>query len=84
MAWSSSKEIIVNFLKEILAEDGIKIRGVYERSDANERTKEGLSKVKGFIGDAFDTNVEIVEKRCSLYGRCREWPENRIFPRPEI
>ena len=52
------KEIIVNFLKEILAEDGIKIRGVYERSDANERTKEGLSKVKGFIGDAFDTNVE--------------------------
>ena len=55
------KEIIVNFLKEILAEDGIKIRGVYERSDANERAKEGLSKVKGFIGDAFDTNVEIVE-----------------------
>ena len=55
------KETIVNFLKEFLAEDGIKIRGVYERSDANERTKEGLSKVKGFIGDAFDTNVEIVE-----------------------
>ena len=55
------KETIVNFLKDILAEDGIKIRGVYERSDANERTKEGLSKVKGFIGDAFDTNVEIVE-----------------------
>ena len=55
------KDTIVNFLKEILAEDGIKIRGVYERSDANERTKEGLSKVKGFIGDAFDTNVEIVE-----------------------
>ena len=55
------KETIVNFLKEILAEDGIKICGVYERSDANEHTKEGLSKVKGFIGDAFDTNVEIVE-----------------------
>ena len=55
------KETIVNFLKDILAEDGIKICGVYERSDANERTKEGLSKVKGFIGDAFDTNVEIVE-----------------------
>ena len=55
------KETIVNFLKDILAEDGIKIRGVYERSDANERTKEGLSKMKGFIGDAFDTYVEIVE-----------------------
>lgn len=55
------KEEIVNDLKGILAEDGIKIRGVYERSDANERVKEGLSKVKGFIGDEFDTNVEIVE-----------------------
>ncbi len=55
------KEKIVDFLKELLAEDGIKIRGVYERSDANERTKEGLPKVKGFIGDEFDTNVEIVE-----------------------
>ena len=61
LGMGQSKEIIVNFLKEILAEDGIKIRGVYERSDANERTKEGLSKVKGFIGDTFDTNVEIVE-----------------------
>ena len=55
------KEKIVNFLKQILAEDGIKIRGVYERSDANERTKEGLAKVKGFIGEEFNTNVEIVE-----------------------
>ena len=52
---------IVEDLKELLAEDGILIRGVYERSDANERVKEGLSKVKGFIGDEFDTNVEIVE-----------------------
>ncbi len=55
------KEKIVDFLKELLAEDGIKIRGVYERSDANERTKEGLPKVNGFIGNEFDTNVEIVE-----------------------
>ena len=55
------KEKIVAFLKELLAEDGIHIRGVYERSDANERTKEGLSKVKGFIGGEFDTKVEIVE-----------------------
>ena len=52
---------IVEDLKALLAEDGILIRGVYERSDANERVKEGLAKVKGFIGDEFDTNVEIVE-----------------------
>lgn len=55
------KETIVFFLKEELAKDGIKVRGVYERSDANERTKEGLPKVKGFIGEEFDTNVEITE-----------------------
>ena len=55
------KETIVSLLKEILAADDITIRGVYERSDANERTKEGLPKVKQFIGEEFDTNVEIVE-----------------------
>ena len=55
------KLTIVELLKEILKADGIRIRGVYERSDANERTKEGLPKIKGFIGDEFDTNVEIQE-----------------------
>ena len=55
------KEEIVMILKELLAKDGITIRGVYERSDANERTKEGLPKVKGFIGEEFDTTIEIVE-----------------------
>lgn len=55
------KETIVSLLKETLLADGIKIRGVYERSDANERKKEGLPKVKDFIGEEFDTNVEIVE-----------------------
>lgn len=59
------KEKIVDFLKEVLAADGIKIRGVYERSDANERKKEGLPKVKGFIGEEFDTNVEIIENGVS-------------------
>lgn len=52
---------IVEILKELLLQDGISIRGVYERSDANERVKEGLSRHKGFIGEEFDTNVEIVE-----------------------
>jgi len=52
---------IVDYLKKLLLEDGIRVRGVYERSDANERTKEGLPKVKAFIGEEFDTNVEIVE-----------------------
>ncbi len=55
------KETLVRILKEILAEDGILIRGVYERSDAKEREKEGLERHKGFLGEAFDTQVEIRE-----------------------
>ena len=55
------KVLLVDMIKEILAADGYKIRGVYERSDAPVRKKEGLQPHKGFIGDAFDTNVEIVE-----------------------
>lgn len=52
---------IVEILKEILAKDGISIRGVYERSDAKVREKEGMQRSKGFIGEPFDTKVRIVE-----------------------
>lgn len=55
------KEHLVDLLKEILAADGITIRGVYERSDAKERLMEGMERVKGFMGAEFDTNVEIIE-----------------------
>jgi 23S rRNA (cytosine1962-C5)-methyltransferase len=55
------KEQLADLMKQILQKDGIQIRGVYERSDAKEREKEGLSRVKGFIGAEFDTNVEITE-----------------------
>lgn len=55
------KNVIVAHLKDILAEDGIAIRGVYERSDAKVRKKEGMPGYKGFIGAEFDTNVEIIE-----------------------
>ncbi len=55
------KESLVRLLKEILEEDGIFIRGIYERSDAKEREKEGMERYKGFLGEAFDTNVEIQE-----------------------
>ena len=44
------KETIIAAAKEVMAEDGIIIRGVYERSDAKEREKEGLERTKGFIG----------------------------------
>lgn len=55
------KLVIVDALKKVLAEDGIIIRGVYERSDAKVREQEGMERFKGFIGETFDTKVEIVE-----------------------
>lgn len=55
------KSIILNKLMEILTEDGISIRGIYERSDAKVRLQEGMERVKGFIGEPFDTKVEIME-----------------------
>ena len=58
---------IVDLLKEILAEDGICIRGVYERSDAKVRKQEGMERIKGFIGEEFDTEVEIVENGVKYY-----------------
>lgn len=55
------KLMIIDCLKKVLEEDGIHIRGVYERSDAKVRKNEGMERVKGFIGEPFDTDVEIVE-----------------------
>ncbi len=55
------KELIVEDLKQVMAEDGIRIRGVYERSDAKVREHEGLPRIKGFLGEPFDTKVEICE-----------------------
>ncbi len=52
---------IIEELKEQLAELGMPIRGVYERSDAKVRLQEGMPLTKGFIGEPFDTKVEIVE-----------------------
>lgn len=55
------KLTMVNALKKVMAEDGITIRGVYERSDAKVRLQEGMERSKGFIGEPFDTKVEITE-----------------------
>ena len=55
------KLMILDFLTDILAEDGIRVRGIYERSDAKVREKEGLPRTKGFIGEPFDTLVPITE-----------------------
>lgn len=55
------KPVILEKLKKVLLEDAISIRGVYERSDAKVRLQDGMERYKGFIGEPFDTRVEIVE-----------------------
>jgi 23S rRNA (cytosine1962-C5)-methyltransferase len=55
------KDLILSCCREVLAEDGITIRGIYERSDAKVRLKEGLPLTEGFLGPEFETKVEIRE-----------------------
>lgn len=55
------KETILELLVKILKKDDIHIRGIYERSDAKVRTQEGMERIKGFIGEEFDTKVMITE-----------------------
>ena len=52
---------ILDAVKRVLAKDGITVRGIYERSDAKVREQECMERYKGFIGEPFDTRVEIVE-----------------------
>ena len=55
------KPVILDKLKKVLAEDNIHVRGIYERSDAKVRENEGMERWKGFVGETFDTRVEITE-----------------------
>ena len=55
------KPVILDALTKVLAEDGITLRGIYERSDAKVREQEGMERFKGFLTEPFDTEVEIVE-----------------------
>jgi len=73
------KDLIVQGLKEILARDGINIRGVYERSDAKVRLQEGMERVKGFIGGEFDTEVQIVENGVKYYVDVKEGQKTGFF-----
>lgn len=73
------KETIVELIKEELAGDGISIRGVYERSDAKVRQNEGMERVKGFLGKAFDTDVEIEENGVKYLVDIREGQKTGFF-----
>ncbi len=61
------KDIILDKCRKVLSEDGVNIRGIYERSDAKVREQEGLERTKGFIGEPFDTKVLIEENGVKYY-----------------
>ena len=70
---------IVELLKEELLKDGIRIRGVYERSDAKVRLNEGMERVKGFLSEEFDANVEIVENGVKYLVDVRDGQKTGFF-----
>ncbi|MGN0363144.1 MAG: class I SAM-dependent rRNA methyltransferase [Bilifractor sp.] len=55
------KDVVLKAMTEVLSADGVVIRGIFERSDAKVREKEGLPRIKGFLSAPFDTDVEITE-----------------------
>lgn len=73
------KELIVECIKECLVEDGINIRGVYERSDAKVREQEGMERIKGFIGAPFNTSVEIIENGVSYVVDIKDGQKTGFF-----
>ena len=73
------KGMIVDILKELMEVDGIHIRGVYERSDAKVREQEGMERIKGFIGEPFDTKVEIVENGVRYYVDVKDGQKTGFF-----
>ncbi len=73
------KTTIIDILKQVLKEDGIFIRGVYERSDAKVRLNEGMERVKGFLGEEFDTKVPITENGVKYLVDVKEGQKTGFF-----
>ena len=73
------KIVIIDLLKKVLAEDGINIRGVYERSDAKVREQEGMERCKDFIGEPFDTKIQIVENGVKYYVNVADGQKTGFF-----
>ena len=73
------KETIVRILKNLMEEDGIHIRGVYERSDAKVREQECMERYKGFLGEPFDTKVEIMENGVRYYVDVKDGQKTGFF-----
>jgi 23S rRNA (cytosine1962-C5)-methyltransferase len=73
------KNDIIDALKECLKENGMAVRGVYERSDAKVRLLEGMERYKGFIGAEFDTKVLIEENGVKYYVDVQDGQKTGFF-----
>jgi len=68
------KEKISEMLRQVMGEDGIEIKLVFERSDARERDKEGLSRYKGILWKS----DEMTEEEAMYFARHVEITENGV------
>lgn len=73
------KDTILRLLCEVLKEDGVRIRGIYERSDAKVREQEGMERTKGFLSEPFDTQVEITENQVRYLVDVKEGQKTGFF-----
>ena len=73
------KLLILKLLCRILEQDGCRIRGIYERSDAKVRLLEGMERISGFIGEPFDTKVEITENGVKYLVDVKEGQKTGFF-----
>ncbi len=73
------KEVIIEKCRLVLEEYGMKVRGVYERSDVKVREQEGMERKKGFIGEEFPTKVLIQENGVKYYVDVAEGQKTGFF-----
>lgn len=58
---------IIDAVTSVLKRDCIYIDGIFERSDSKIRFLEGMQPYKGFIGQPFNTKLQIVENNVKYY-----------------
>ena len=73
------KKQLVDCMLVVLSQDGLNINKVYERSDARVRELEGLERIKGFLSDEFDTNIEVEENGVKLKVDIKEGQKTGYF-----
>ncbi len=73
------KDVLVKTMRKVLEDDGVKIRGIYERSDARVRIKEGLERVTGFLSEPFDPLIRVDENGVTLEVNVAEGQKTGYF-----